>query len=401
MDDLAQLDDESVQCVVTSPPYWRLRDYGVEGQLGFEATPDEYLSKMVDVFREVRRVLRPDGTVWLNMGDTYNSIPGGYYPDGIFDRPSRGAQRIRGLHRAAALKPKDLIGIPWRLALGLQADGWWLRSDIIWHKPNPMPESVTDRPTKSHEYVFLLTKSAKYYYDAEAVREPAQDWGDRDRTNWSARINAENYGQTPNAGGEKGDFAESGRNLRDVWTIPTQPYLEAHFATFPEKLVEPCIKAGTAKDDTVLDPFCGSGATGVVALRLGRKFIGMEINPEYCEMARNRINDDAPLFNRETVCLSAETVQTKGGETMSNDVLEALKTKLQDIGEVKAAKKMETAHKITAAGPEFYNTVEAGAELAVLGMPDETDEEKKEKAIWLQFAKVIIAAELLNFLVTD
>ena len=304
MDGLAQLENESIQCVVTSPPYWGLRDYGIDGQLGLEKTPEEYLAKMVDIFREIRRVLRKDGTVWLNMGDGFagSSTTGGTKSLETNRREKRMFKSSSAV--PPGIKPKDLIGMPWRLALALQADGWWLRSDIIWHKPNPMPESVTDRPTKSHEYVFLLTKSAKYYYDADAVREAnspssferykvGEKIPEHKKLGGSARCNKEFLdGQV---------FQGNGRNLRDVWTIPTQAYPEAHFATFPEKLVEPCIKAGSAKGDTVLDPFCGSGTAGVVALRLRRRFIGIEINPEYCEMAKNRINDDTPLFNQITI----------------------------------------------------------------------------------------------------
>jgi site-specific DNA-methyltransferase (adenine-specific) len=223
---------------------------------------------MVAVFREVKRVLRDDGTVWLNLGDSFQD--------------------------------KQLVGMPWRVAFALQADGWYLRSDIVWAKGasfcpdyngSIMPESVTDRPTKSHEYLFLLTKSAKYYYDTEAVREPAKDWGLRDRTHWRAKINSPSGSNTGNT---NLNYAESGRNLRSVWTINTKPYAEAHFATFPEKLVEPCVKAGTKKGDTVLDPFAGSGTTGLVAGKLGREFIGIELNADYITLAQNRI--EGPLF---------------------------------------------------------------------------------------------------------
>lgn len=256
---LKSLPEKSVHCVVTSPPYWGLRDYGVEGQIGLEKTPEEYVSKMVQVFREVRRVLRDDGTAWVNMGDNYAT--GGYEPHDKgaalngYDCPAgwaaasrgQGAMKIAGV---GGLKQKDLVGMPWRLAFALQADGWYLRSDIIWAKPNPMPESVTDRPTRSHEYVFLLAKSARYFYDADAVREPHKEpWrgnGEHERINF-------NTGGIIGRGrvGEYEDgirqYNPAGRNRRDVWTITTQPTPEAHFATFPEALVEPCIKAGTSE----------------------------------------------------------------------------------------------------------------------------------------------------------
>jgi len=258
----------SVQCVVTSPPYWGLRDYGVTGQIGLEPTPEAYVENMVQVFREVKRVLRDDGTVWLNLGDSYNSTSGFSRANKQWARKGRdGGANDKKEIKHPTLKTKDLIGIPWRVAFALQADGWYLRSDIVWHKPNPMPESVTDRPTKSHEYLFLLTKSVQYYYDAEAVREPAQD-------------------------------SKSGRNLRSVWTINPKPYAEAHFATFPEKLVEPCVKAGTKHGDTVLDPFAGSGTTGLVAGKLGREFVGIELNADYITLAHDRI--EGPLFSRHS-----------------------------------------------------------------------------------------------------
>jgi DNA modification methylase len=307
---LAEFESESVQCVVTSPPYWGLRDYGIEGQLGLEPTPEEYVTTMVEVFREVRRVLRKDGAVWLNMGDGYASGEAGRNDRGRAIERHDGrdpspvsmktpAERQRtGLR--SGLKPKDLVGIPWRLAFALQADGWYLRSDIIWAKRNPMPESVTDRPTKSHEYVFLLTKSARYFYDADAVREPPSaqsiEWNKyRHPRNGSAPQAL--HGSARDEGRIQTDPA--GRNLRSVWNIATEPFPEAHFATFPKALVEPCIKAGTKTDDMVLDPFAGSGTVGVVALRLGRSFIGIELSPTYAEMARRRIENDAPLFNMD------------------------------------------------------------------------------------------------------
>lgn len=365
----------SVHCVVTSPPYWGLRDYGVAGQLGLEKTPEEYIEKMATVFAEVKRVLRDDGTLWLNMGDK--------------------------------IVEKNLCGMPWRLAFALQADGWWLRSDIIWAKANPLPESVTDRPSKAHEYVFLLSKSALYFYDAEAVREPLsaaslarpetlEFKNDRSDVGYPNGMN-DRRGAAPKGSVNKPDYIDrqmertdglsrppmntthrnynpGGRNIRTVWEIPIYGFAAAHFATFPPKLVEPCVKAGTSEKGAcsecgapwerklqkvetgethktpdgwathggghgsihhegreqgeqnipvveiktigweptcscgagvepcvVLDPFAGSGTTGMVACRLGRSFVGIELNPEYAQMARDRIKDDMPLFNKEDV----------------------------------------------------------------------------------------------------
>ena len=264
---LAEIPDASVRCCVTSPPYWGLRDYGNDTQIGLEQSPDEYVEQLVAVFREVRRVLTDDGTLWLNLGDSYDSN-------------------------------KQLVGIPWRVAFALQADGWWLRQDIIWHKPNPMPESVTDRCTKAHEYVFLLTKSARYFYDAEAIAEPAAP-STVDRLT-QPNISTQT-GSTRVPGKTNGNMKAVGnvetRNRRSVWTITTKPFKGAHFAVMPEALVEPCILAGSEPGDLVLDPFTGSGTVAVVALRHGRRFIGCELNPEYAEIARQRIIDDAPLFN--------------------------------------------------------------------------------------------------------
>jgi DNA modification methylase len=266
---LAQIPDESVQCVVTSPPYWGLRDYGVEGQIGLEPTPEEYVEKMVGVFQEVRRVLRKDGTVWLNMGDCYAGSGCGsndYREDGA--SISANHQKYQGQKPGivTGLKPKDLVGMPWRLAFALQADGWWLRSDIIWSKPNPMPESVADRPTKAHEYLFLLAKDSRYFYDADAIRESHKE---PERGNGHLETIGTSKGGTSLTSGfsqKTGGWADSwsgirsynpaGRNRRTVWEIPTQPFPEAHFATFPEKLVEPCIKAGTSERGCC--PKCGA-----------------------------------------------------------------------------------------------------------------------------------------------
>lgn len=289
---IKELPDCCCSTCVTSPPYYGLRDYGADGQIGLEETPDQYIERLVAIFREVRRVLKDDGTLWLNIGDSY-------------------ADKAAG-----AAKRKDLNGIPWLLAFALRADGWYLRADIIWQKPNAMPESVKDRPTRAHEYVFLLSKSARYFYNAEAVKEPAVGFynaapagskgtgkpnarrrgnsrtfrgggaytHDRAAEN-SASVERESHGLAPNETGK--------RNRRTVWTIATRPYKGAHFATFPEDLVRPCILAGSRPGDTVLDPFCGSGTTGAVAIQEGRDFIGIEINPEYSKMSEQRIREAA------------------------------------------------------------------------------------------------------------
>lgn len=250
IDGLRSLPEKSVHCVVTSPPYWGLRDYGVEGQIGLESTPEEYLDKMVQVFREVWRVLRDDGTLWLNIGDSYaNAQPRGRMEDqGDLSTGDHGELIPKRDWSCWSLKQKDLVGIPWRVAFALQADGWYLRSDIIWAKPNPMPESVMDRPTRSHEYVFLLAKSAKYFYDADAVREQCEDFVPKEKAqNNCSTIRKEQIGRDATAIYPIRYCNPAGRNRRDVWTITTQPTPEAHFATFPEALVEPCIKAGTSE----------------------------------------------------------------------------------------------------------------------------------------------------------
>jgi len=354
IDILKSLPDNSVQCVITSPPYWGLRDYKVEpviwnenkecthiwketqprrerhetdvvdsgsiqatnvgsncdlmpqqicslcsawrGSLGLEPTPELFVKHIVDIFREVKRVLRDDGTVWLNLGDSYNGSggSGGDYNCGGL---KEGQPKYPG-RNVGNLKPKDLVGIPWMVAFALRADGWYLRQDIIWHKPNPMPESVTDRCTKAHEYLFLLTKKPKYYYDADAIAEPISGSYASDKRPHGilrhrfyenskyvkAEMIAAGVGEFPT------DERATYRNKHSVWTIPTQPYPEAHFATFPEKLVEPCVRAGCPKGGTVLDPFMGSGTTGLVALREARNFIGIELKPEYIELAKKRMD---------------------------------------------------------------------------------------------------------------
>lgn len=251
---LTRLPSESVQCIVTSPPYWGLRDYGIEGQIGLEESLHQFLNKLVAIFSEVKRVLKPDGVLWLNIGDGYTSGNRGYRaPDK--KNPAR-AMSVRP-DTPKGLKPKDLIGIPWRLAFALQEDGWYLRSDIVWNKPNAMPESVKDRPIRAHEYLFMLSKSEKYYYKRDAVKEP----------------------------GTNGKL----RNRRSVWDVNTQPFPGAHFATFPSSLIEPCVLATTRAGDYVLDPFFGSGTVGVVCQIHDRPYIGIELHPKYVSMAAERL----------------------------------------------------------------------------------------------------------------
>jgi DNA modification methylase len=375
---LATLPDESIQCCVTSPPYFGLRDYGVDGQIGLEESPEAWLDEMVAVFREVRRVLRDDGTLWLNLGDAYNTRQRG--SDNGWDKsrltnPARvqkaQAAALRPRRAYTGSKPKDLLGLPWMVAFALRADGWWLREDVIWHKLTPMPESVTDRCTRSHEYVFRLTKSAHYFADQDAIREadrgaPAGN-GFAGRQGGSERVGPQDGGE----GTAEPWTPGTGRNKRSVWTLASAPFPDAHFATFPPKLVEPMILAATSPQacgecgapwrrvverlkpttahlkterghngypsahgtapqslhtnghhgdaatpelrtvgweptcdhgdgtgySTVLDPFAGAGTTGLVAARLQRSFVGVELNPEYVELARRRIRDDAPLLN--------------------------------------------------------------------------------------------------------
>lgn len=342
---LKTLPDEFIQCVVTSPPYWGLRDYGVNGQMGLEKTPDEFIGKMVEAFREVRRVLKKDGTLWLNLGDSYAGSWGNY------GGKNRGRGRQREItagsqaHQKAydgldewrppaswtkdtGLKSKDLVGIPWLVAFALRSDGWYLRSDIIWSKPNPMPESVMDRPTKAHEYIFLLSKSARYFYNHEAIKEPAiygvpnspesikSPYGQgfsrsngfkelpvgqsnirqaRDKQRGHSRRHAgfnDRWDQM-----EKKEQCSGMRNKRSVWEISTRPFPEAHFATFPEDIPTICIKAGSRENDIVLDPFMGSGTTAIISKRLKRSYLGIELNPSYVAMAERRIaGEGAPLL---------------------------------------------------------------------------------------------------------
>jgi DNA modification methylase len=316
------LDADSVNCIVTSPPYYGLRDYGCVGQIGMEATPDDYVKQLVAVFREARRALRNDGTLWLNLGDSYNAHPGQRKNT---DKAGEKQTTVRGSTAAPSrsidnLKPKDLIGIPWRVAFALQADGWWLRQDIIWSKPNPMPESVTDRCTKAHEYLFLLSKSERYYFDQDAILEPISDasvlrlqQAGIDYQHVSDRVPGKTNGpmKAVARGGKNAfrgqghfrdgagpanregrDMAEIGagttRNKRSVWTVNTTPCKMAHFAVMPEALVEPCVLAGSPVGGTVLDPFGGSGTVGSVAERLGRNSVLIELNPEYVELQKIR-----------------------------------------------------------------------------------------------------------------
>lgn len=295
LDVLRTLPEASVQCCVTSPPYFGLRDYGHADQIGLEQTPDEYVAKLVAVFREVRRALKDDGVCWLNLGDSYASsgVSGKQSDTANLSRhgnnqtnPKMREQVFGRAPTPEGLKPKDLIGIPWRVAFALQADGWWLRQDIIWHKPNPMPESVRDRCTKAHEYLFLLTKADRYYFDSDAIAEPSI------KGSAGSRFDA---GKTALHGlsrsSEKDRIERDSRNRRSVWTIATKPYSGAHFAVMPPTLVEPCILAGSRHGDVCLDPFSGSGTVAAVATRLGRKAIGIELNPEYQAMAIDRVED--------------------------------------------------------------------------------------------------------------
>ncbi len=293
------LPDRSVQTCITSPPYYGLRDYGHPGQIGLEKTPAEYVAKLVEVFRGVHRVLRDDGTLWLNLGDSYAAggmgagsgkqlTNRGTAAGGHMDKPRKAPE---------GLKPKDLVGIPWRVAFALQADGWYLRQDIIWHKPNPMPESVRDRCTKAHEYLFLLTKSDRYYFDSEAMKEPATT-SDRDIkrarvTGRGDQASSAHYLGSPqrdkSGGFPQADQSNTVRNKRSVWTVTTRPYKGAHFATFQPDLIEPCVLAGSKPGDLVLDPFGGSGTTAGVALRHGRRAVLCELNPDYATLVPSRV----------------------------------------------------------------------------------------------------------------
>ena len=319
---LKSLPDNSIDCCVTSPPYYALRDYGCDGQIGLEETPEKYIERLCDVFSEVRRVLTPQGTLWLNIGDSYNGNKVGNTEVVKNKKVSESNDFHKKLWSGA--KPKDLIGIPWMLAFALRSQGWYLRQDIIWQKPNPMPESVTDRCTKSHEYIFLLSKSQKYYFDYEAIQEPCadqsrtnyacgnrtnginkdrndNDFGERSK-NWKPRTkNCQYDGQKPNSfhlsreNGEP-DKEYYVRNKRDVWSVNVKPCSEAHFATYPFELIKPCILAGCPEDGIVLDPFMGSGTTAIVARSLNRNYLGVELNPEYIKIAHKRLEKHLGMF---------------------------------------------------------------------------------------------------------
>jgi DNA modification methylase len=312
---LKELPDQSINCCVTSPPYWGLRDYGNDGQIGLEQEPEDFINELVSVFREVKRVLRDDGTLWLNIGDSYSGSGKGTAGNLGKKHNERHLENKTGGLIPIGTKPKDLVGIPWMLAFALRADGWYLRQDIIWHKPNPMPESVRDRCTKAHEYIFLLSKSPKYYFDSEAMKEPAKYPFDnrgaradsRAGTSMNSvggktgiRFGGNKYGDSddPKHSTKSGNeyVATGTRNKRSVWSVTTRPFKGAHFATFPPALIEPCILAGCPEGGTVLDPFFGAGTTGLVAQRHNRKWIGCEINPEYAAIAQARIESESTLF---------------------------------------------------------------------------------------------------------
>tara|TARA_B100001769_G_scaffold228960_1_gene190820 strand:+ start:460 stop:1407 length:948 start_codon:yes stop_codon:yes gene_type:complete len=290
---LPQFTEKARMCV-TSPPYYGLRDYGgEEDQIGQEQSPEEYIQEMVNVFRLVRDVLTDDGTLWLNIGDSYyNYRKDGCIPKQTFsnNRQDLPVTTPRRSNKLEGYKEKDLIGIPWMLAFALRADGWYLRQDIIWHKPNPMPESVKDRCTKAHEYIFLLSKNKRYYYDNEAIKEPAKDWGTRDRT--KGKYHNPGTGLSPHSGLEK---SYEKKNKRSVWTVNKKPYKGAHFATYPRELIVPCIRAGSEKGDIILDPFMGSGTTAMTAKELGRDYIGCELNKEYGDLMKKRLGLYASL----------------------------------------------------------------------------------------------------------
>lgn len=305
LESMRTLPDQSVNCCVTSPPYFGLRDYGVDAQIGMEQTPEEYVAKMVEVFREVRRVLRDDGTLWLNIGDSYAN--GGRKTR---DHDSRLPARHLSVRPedGDGVKPKDLIGIPWMLAFALRADGWYLRQEIIWHKPNPMPESVKDRCTKAHEQIFLLTKSPRYYFDSEAMKEDAVGGQTGKATSFKREGSKREQTMPGQAYGthrpDRKDVACNGekRNRRSVWSVATRPYKGAHFATFPPALIEPCILAGRPIGGVVLDPFGGSGTTAGVAVAHGRDAIICELNPEYGKLVENRVESIVASICGGSVC---------------------------------------------------------------------------------------------------
>lgn len=283
---LKSLPDNSIDCCVTSPPYYALRDYGCDGQIGLEETPEKYIERLCDVFSEVRRVLTSQGTLWLNIGDSYNGSKVG----NTEVVKNRKVSESNDFHKKlwSGAKPKDLIGIPWMLAFTLRSQGWYLRQDIIWHKGNPLPESVTDRCTKSHEYIFLMSKSHKYYFDYEAIQEKAKYPND----NRGSRGDSRRGTEMNSVSGVTGEM----RNKRDVWCVNTKPCSEAHFATYPFELIRPCILAGCPENGIVLDPFMGSGTTAIVARSLNRNYIGVELNPEYIKIAHKRLEKHLGMF---------------------------------------------------------------------------------------------------------
>ncbi len=297
---MKSLSSESVNMCVTSPPYYGLRDYGEEKQIGIEQTPDEYIARLIKVFDEVYRVLKKDGTLWLNIGDSYAgsgkgpmTLAKGGKNENVFDMDNR----IYGVPKKwSGIKPKDLIGIPWLLAFALRERGWYLRSDVIWHKKNCLPESAKDRPTKCHEYIFLLSKSSKYYFDYKAIQEPIKEVS-RERYKRGRSANSKYAGQQgiTQVREDFSDFDQHYRRKRDVWEVSTNTYkMDEHFAMFPERLIEPCILAGSAVGGVVLDPFFGSGTTGAVAKRFGREYIGIDLNARYLEKAKERIDKVVP-----------------------------------------------------------------------------------------------------------
>jgi len=303
LDRLKDLEDQSINTCITSPPYWGLRDYGEGKQLGLEETPEEFVNNLVEVFREVKRVLRDDGTVWLNLGDSYGQQKGkGFNANSkegyVVSRRKELQERQGNIEVKTNLPPKNLVGIPWRVAFALQADGWYLRQDIIWHKPNPMPESVKDRCTKAHEYIFLLSKSRKYYCDMESIREPIKE-SNKGFIMARARTAQGALGGKNKHNMEKRNYKEiKGANKRSVWTVTTKPFKGAHFATFPMDLIEPCVLAGCPEGGTVLDPFGGSGTTALVANGHNRDAVLIEINEEYIEIAKKRLGVGTDLFNK-------------------------------------------------------------------------------------------------------
>lgn len=325
---LDKIDSGFIDCCVTSPPYFGLRDYGNHEQIGMEATPEEFVEAMVNVFSKIHRVLKDDGTLWLNLGDSYARNGGfaGGKNDRLMNHMEGKQKRMNKVPSTGGLKEKDLIGIPWMVAFALRSTGWYLRQDIIWSKPNPMPESVTDRCTKSHEYIFLFSKSAKYYFDQEAIKTPVKDatiqrlMQNVENQTGLSRVPGKTNGAMKAVGGgvrkfddpllkgkalanSTGGFYDNGTivgngmaNKKSVWTVTTQPFSEAHFATFPEKLIVPCIKAGSRVNGIVIDPFMGSGTTALVAKKLNRHYIGFELNPEYVAIAEKRLHDELGMF---------------------------------------------------------------------------------------------------------